>query len=261
MAVAEARTKNKESSNTSFLHGKDSIGERAVYMSEALVEISGNYDILGHLDESERETLLRKSLRQVRKPGEYIFEQGQPHKGIYVIRSGRVRTYYASCGGREITLGHWTAGYFVGGPEIFGTGVHIWSAVAMETCEIAFFAACDLRRLMLEIPGFAVGLVDGLSYAGKCYSGLLQILGTRPARGRLAHLLLTLADREDPLHRSPAVITRSMSHEELAHMIGATRQWVTISLKNFEKEAIVSVEKQRIVILNRSRLQQLSMSD
>ena len=47
---------------------------------------------------------------------------------------------------------------------------------------------------MSEIPNFAVGLVQALAYKGKCYSSLLQMLGTRSVIERLAHLLLNLTD-------------------------------------------------------------------
>ncbi|MFU0506287.1 Crp/Fnr family transcriptional regulator [Pseudaminobacter sp. NGMCC 1.201702] len=230
-------------------------------MSDALVEFADNYNILGYLSESERQHLLNRATRQIRKPGEYIFVQGEPHHGIFVIRSGRARAYYVSSAGREITLAHWTAGHFIGGPEIFGGGLHMWSATALEECDLAFLAARELRQLMIKMPNLAVGLVDGLVYKGKCYSALLQILGTRPASSRLAHLLLTLAEREGVLQDSPAVFSRHLSHEELANMIGATRQWVTISLQRFEKAGIVAFEKHRIVILNKAKLQQASFAD
>lgn len=234
---------------------------RPVYMAETLVEITGNHDILRGLTDGERQAVLKRSVVQIREYGDAIFQQGQPHRGIFLIKSGRVRTYYASSVGREITLGHWTAGYFVGGPEIFGAGVHMWSAKAMERTEINFIAARDLRQLIVQFPSLAVGLVDGLSYAGKCYSGLLQILGTRPARGRLAHLLLTLAEREVGLQSPQMIFTRDMSHEELASMIGATRQWVTISLRHFERVGILAIEKDRVVILDKERLQDQSIAE
>ncbi|MEC5383546.1 Crp/Fnr family transcriptional regulator [Aurantimonas sp. C2-6-R+9] len=230
-------------------------------MTEALLEIKDNHNILSYLTDTECQQVLSCATRQLRKPGEHIFVQGEPHEGIFLIRSGSARTYYASSTGREITLAHWTAGHFVGGPEIFGGGLHVWSATALEECEIAFLAARDIRRLMIDLPKLTIGLVDGLVYKGKCYSALLQILGTRSAVGRLAHLLLTLAEREGVLHDAPAIFGRQFSHEELANMIGATRQWVTVSLKRFEKAGIVTFEKHRIVILDKARLRQTAFSE
>lgn len=234
---------------------------RAMYMTEVLLEITDNYDILSYLTSDERKMVLGEATRQRRKVGDFIFAQGEPHTGIFVIQAGRARTYYASSSGREITLAHWTAGHFVGGPEVFGGGLHMWSAKALDDCEIAFLPSRALRRLMIQLPNLAIGLVDGLVYKGKCYSALLQILGTRPAMGRLAHLLLTLAEREGVLDSAPIVFGRRLSHGELANMIGSTRQWVTMSLKRFEKAGIVACEKRRIVILDRARLEEAALAE
>ncbi len=233
-------------------HGR--VGQRGsnrpVYMTEALLEIETNYNILEYLTGQERATLLERAVMHLIPTGAPVFSQGECHEGIFLIQSGRVRTYYVSSAGREITLAQWTPGHFVGGPEIFGGSKHLWSAVTLEDSCIAFLAGRHLRRLMFEMPNLAFGLVDGLVYKGKCYSALLQILGTRSAAGRLAHLLLTLAEREGALGRTPAILDRRFSHEELATMIGATRQWVTASLKRFGKAGLIRLDDQRIVLLD-----------
>src|SRR5262245_57549947 len=79
------------------------------------------------LPESVREALRRHATTLRLKSGERVFEQGQPHSGIFVIEKGSVRTFYAGPSGKEITLAYWTDGHFVGGPELFGRGVHVWS--------------------------------------------------------------------------------------------------------------------------------------
>ena len=226
-------------------------------MTEALVEIDNNYNILSYLTESERREVLAQGTLQNRKIGQRVFAQGEAHQGIFFIHAGRVQTYYVSPSGREITLAYWTPGHFVGGPEIFGGGLHMWSAVTLEDSRITFLPAHHLRQLMLQVPNLAIGLVDGLVYKGKCYSALLQILGTQSATGRLAHLLLTLAEREGVLQNSPIIFGRRFTHDELAKMIGATRQWVTASLRRFKRARIITFEKDRIVILDKTKLRQV----
>ena len=229
-------------------------GGRAIYMTEALLEIDSNYDILSYLTEPERREVLAQGAPHVRKAGQHAFVQGEAHEGIFLIHAGRVRNYYVAPSGREITLAYWTPGHFIGGPEVFGGGRHMWSAVALEECRFTFLPAPNLRRLALKIPNLAIGLVEGLVYKGKCYSALLQILGTQPATGRLAHLLLTLAEREGVLQDSPIVLGRRLTHDELANMVGATRQWITVSLQRFKKTGCIALDKERIVILDKKKL-------
>ena len=231
--------------------------ERAVYMTEALLEIDNSYDILSYLTQPERLEVLAQGTPRDCAAGRHAFVQGEPHEGIYLIHAGRVRNYYVSPSGREIILAYWTSGHFIGGPEIFGGGRHVWSAMALEDCSLTFLAADKLKRLALKIPNLAIGLVQGLVFKGKCYSALLQILATQPATGRLAHLLLTLAQREGALQRTPMVLGRRITHDELANMVGATRQWVTASLQRFRKMGCIALDRERIVILDKAKLRQV----
>ena len=97
----------------------------------------------------------------------------------------------------------------------------------------------DLRALVVEVPNLAIGLIEGLTFKGKCYSALAQMLGTRSITERLAHLLLHLVDLYGVKDPDGILIGAAFTHADLAHMVGATRQWVTISLKRMQEKDIV----------------------
>jgi CRP-like cAMP-binding protein len=210
--------------------------------------ISGPPPLMDKLTIPEREIVLKLGRRKVLSRGQTIFSQGAKHDGIFLIESGRIRVFYSSPLGREITLAYWHAGNFVGGPEVFDTGIHQWSGVASSNCSVVQLPGKELRALAVEIPNLAIGLIEGLAFKGKCYSALAQMLGTRSITQRLAHLLLHLMDLygvEDP---DGVVIAAAFTHADLAHMVGATRQWVTISLKRMQKKRIVLTKRSQIVV-------------
>lgn len=181
--------------------------------------------------------------------GARVFEQGRPHSGIFVIEEGCVRTFYAGPTGKEITLAYWKEGHFVGGPELFGRGYHVWSAEAAVPSVLSWISGNLLRSLALQNSELAMGLIDALIVKGKCYSSLAQILGTKPARGRLAELLLALAGRDGEAKPSKgATVPRHVTHEQLASIIGSTRQWVTATLSRFERDGLLTVGPETIVI-------------
>lgn len=181
--------------------------------------------------------------------GARVFEQGRPHSGIFVIEDGCVRTFYAGPSGKEITLAYWKEGHFVGGPELFGRGTHVWSAEAAVPSVLTWISGNLLRSLALQNSKLAMALIDALIVKGKCYSSLAQILGTKSARGRLAELLLALAERDrDGKPSKGAKVPRYVTHEQLASIIGSTRQWVTATLSRFERDGLVSVSADVIVI-------------
>ena len=210
--------------------------------------ISGPPPLMDKLTIREREIVLKQGRRKVLSRGQTIFSQGAKHDGIFLIESGRIRVFYSSPLGREITLAYWHAGNFVGGPEVFDTGIHQWSGVASSNCSVVQLPGKELKALAVEIPNLAIGLIEGLAFKGKCYSALAQMLGTRSITQRLAHLLLHLMELygvEDP---DGVVIAAAFTHADLAHMVGATRQWVTISLKRMQKKRIVLTKRSQIVV-------------
>ncbi len=220
----------------------------SLLLTENQQSIGGPPSLIEKLTLRERELVLKQGRRKVLNRGQTIFSQGAKHDGIFLIESGRVRVFYSSPLGREITLAYWHAGNFVGGPEVFDTGIHQWSGVASSNCGVVQLPGKELRTLASEIPNLVIGLIEGLAFKGKCYSALAQMLGTRSITQRLAHLLLHLMDLygvEDP---DGTVIAAAFTHADLAHMVGATRQWVTISLKRMQEKRIVLTKRSQIVV-------------
>ena len=105
-----------------------------------------------------------------------------------------------------------------------------------------------LRNLVMQIPALGIGLIEGLAFKGKCYSALVQMLGTRSVTERLAHLLLHLVDAYGIEQADGTFIAAAFTHADLAHMVGATRQWVTISLKRLQEQGVVVCRKSQIIV-------------
>jgi CRP/FNR family cyclic AMP-dependent transcriptional regulator len=223
-------------------------GSQALLLSESPALLGGPRPLFETLSLHEREMVLGHGRRRVVHRGQTLFSQGTPHDGIYLIESGRIRVFYMAPSGREITLAYWYPGNFVGGPEIFGPGLHQWSGVATSTSSVVQFPGRTLRALVQQIPNLAIGLIEGLTFKGKCYSALAQMLGTRSVTERLAHLLLHLVDAYGIKDRDGILIGAAFTHADLAHMVGSTRQWVTISLKRLQDQGVVTTRKSQIVV-------------
>ena len=230
----------------------------ALYLTETLVDISERPNFLARLSGDEYRRVRAVGLEVSVAANQSVFSQGDAHDGIFVIESGSIRTFYLGPSGRELTLAYWTPGHFVGGPEIFGGGHHMWSATAMADSRLLHLRGASLQRLMAEMPGLAAGLVEGLVFKGKCYSALVQMLGTRSVLQRLAQLLLTLCELDGAEVAEGILIDRTLTHEELANMVGATRQWVTASLDRFQKQSLLEIRERKLVILDRHRLERIA---
>jgi CRP-like cAMP-binding protein len=230
----------------------------ALLLSENDALMGGPPGLFDGLSAEERRVVLSHGHKRIVYKDEQLFVQGGAHDGIFFIETGRIRVYYVSPSGREMTLAYWSPGHFVGGPDIFGGGLHQWSGVAAANSCVVHLPGKALRQLIGEYPKLAVGLLEGLAFKGRCYSALAQMLGTRSVSERLAHLLLHLSRAYGAQTADGVRVDAVFTHADLAHMVGATRQWVTISLKRLQEQHILVCGKHGITVLKPDRLATLS---
>ncbi len=207
--------------------------------------------LIERLPPAARERVKAHGEARTYRLGETIFQQGDPHDGIVIIESGLIRSFYTAPSGREITLAYWLPGNFVGGPDVFGGGVHMWTAVAARQSVVTRLPGPGLRDLAREVPDLALGIIDALVFKARCYSSLAQMLGTRSLTQRLAQVLLHLAHTygfSEERAGGGVVIAASFTHAEIANLIGGTRQWVTISLNRLQKADVLSQRRGLLVI-------------
>lgn len=233
----------------------------AFFMSETVVGLNVGAHFLDRLS-AEQKSQVYDAGRTILVPqGSMVFSQGEPHDGVFIIRRGQVRVYYTAPSGREITLAHWTPGHFIGGPDISGGGPHIWSGVALEDCVVTALPGAALQKLLVEMPTFALALIDGLIAKGKCYSSMAQMLGTRSVIERLAQYLLNLSELHGVADGDTIIINRKITHDQIAAMVGSTRQWVTMMLKRFQAKRIIGIDGNCIRIKRVDLLEQILFKD
>lgn len=219
-----------------------------IYLSEDMISLHSGTSLLDNLGTGDKERVLAVALRSSVRRGDPLFYQGDDHTGMWIIESGRVRTFYSGPSGKEITLAYWTKGHFVGGPEVFGAGKHVWSATIVDDAQLLFIPGGALRRLVRSIPDLAIAVIEAQISKGKAYSSLIQMLGTRSISERLQQLLLILVNHQSDEVDDGLRISRTMSNEQIAMIVGATRQWVSQSLENLQKKGVLTVSRKYLII-------------
>jgi CRP/FNR family cyclic AMP-dependent transcriptional regulator len=229
-------------------------GPSALHLGQAELEDASTPDFFAGLSAEEKGRLQDASSVLHFRAGQHVFSQGQFHTGIFIILSGRVRSYCIGPTGREISLAYWSHGDLVGGPEVFGGGRHMWSGLAVTPTRVMHVRGPELRRLMTEIPKLAISVVEALVHKGKCYSAMIEMLGTRSAAARLAQLLLVMADNDGRIAPEGLLVERSLTHDDIGKMIGATRQWVRKTLDRLVARRLIKMRATCIVIVDRKEL-------
>jgi CRP/FNR family cyclic AMP-dependent transcriptional regulator len=232
-----------------------------LFLSESVEGLADGADFLNALSPSDRLRVRAAGTTIRLAPGENVFIQGEPHRGIFIIESGRVRVFFTGPSGREVTLAYWTQGNFIGGPSIRCGGQHQWSCVAIEPTVATALSAASLKSLIQTMPGFAFALIEGLEAKGRCYTAMAQMLGTRSVIARLAQLVLNLGELYGVEDASGLTISGMLSHDEIAALAGSTRQWVTMMLKRFRRDGVIEISGSSLTIKNPRRLLEITSGD
>jgi CRP/FNR family transcriptional regulator, cyclic AMP receptor protein len=252
--LAGRREANHWTAGASLGHADNARFGAILMPGDENVRTAGPAPLFQGLSEPEIDEVVRAAKRRVFYRGSQVFSQGSPQDGIYLIETGRIKVFYIGPSDREITLAYWHPGNFVGGPDVFNKGVHVWSGVAAINSSVLHIPGDVLREMIIKIPALAIGIIEGLSFKGRCYSALAQMLGTRSPTERLVHLLLQLIDLYGVEERGGVLIAAPFTHADLAHMIGVTRQWVTTTFKNLAEKGILDSRGPNILIKNAATL-------
>ena len=150
-----------------------------------------------------------------------IVAEGDESDSIYLLLFGRAKVYTVDERGNEIPLKHLEAGEYFGEVALDG-GPRSASVIALESCRCAVVQRADLGAFMQEYPEFALHLVRKLAHRVRELSGSIRDLAFVDVYGRVARLLLEVAENRD----GRLVIAERPSDEGIAAYVGATREMV-----------------------------------
>lgn len=191
-------------------------------------------------------------LRERRFPrGTMILMQGDPGDALYLIASGQVKVVLIGEDGREVILSVLAAGSFFGEMALLDGEPRSAHVVAMEDSTLLQLRREDFQHRLRASPELGAGLLRELSQRLRRADHTIGSLALRDVNGRVAHLLLELADEEDGDR-----ITRRLTHATLAQMIGASRETVSRTLRALVNSGAIRVTRREIQILDRRILHQ-----
>ncbi|MDH3579928.1 MAG: Crp/Fnr family transcriptional regulator [Hyphomicrobiales bacterium] len=211
-------------------------------------DMSRQHSLFSVLNDSMREAFIARCNRVSLDAGQSVFMQGMKHDYSYIIESGSVRTYYVSGTGREVTLSHWSKGDLVGGPLVFGGGKHVWSAVATRPSKVLAISGPDFQDFATLHPQVYAWIVNILGFKLRWLSVLFQIHGTEHVQERLIKLLIMLGENFGASDPRGVVIEQKINQQDLAALVGASRQWTNKTLNHLKKIGLVDMHEKKIIL-------------
>ncbi|HEY0970624.1 MAG TPA: Crp/Fnr family transcriptional regulator [Gemmatimonadales bacterium] len=200
-----------------------------------------------------RETLQRfaEVTREKRYPrGSVIVFADDPGDSLFIVRTGRVKVALVGEDGREVILGVMGMGEHFGELALIDDQPRSAHVIAMEDSILLVLRREDFRRQVEASPAVAWALLAELSRRLRVADRKIGGLVLLDVPGRIARVLLESApDTETNL------VQRRLTHQTIAQMIGASRETVSRTMRDFQDAGWISVERRVVTITDRPALE------
>lgn len=217
------------------------------------------FDIFQHLTEAEYEELdLIHNFLEAEK-GEYIYFPNQNRNKLYFTKAGFIKLGHIDEQGNEIIKEIIQKGEVFGQLTLEKNNDLGEFAIAYKShVSLCAFTMDDFLRLLKRKPEMAIAFSFHLGHKlRKVENRLLNILN-KDVKSRLAQLLLQLAaDNSFRIENKPA-IDKFLTHEDISKLIGSSRQTVTTTLNQFEKQGLITITKKNILLNNLDNLKKVA---
>lgn len=190
--------------------------------------------------------------------GSVLFSEGHPPRNITMICDGRVKLTRTSREGKLLLARIVKAGEVIGLNAALRNFPYELTAQAVDTVHAKTFQAKDFLHFLERHAESSLHAAESLSrdYIA-ALNGICRLALAPTIAGRIAHLLLELATDEGTAAASQPEVHLPLKHEELASMLGSSRESVTRALNELKREGLIEIRGTRIILLRKGLLELL----
>ncbi|KGG82123.1 Crp/Fnr family transcriptional regulator [Comamonas testosteroni] len=216
------------------------------------------------LSPSLRHDILRCAYVKRYKDGMLICARGEPPEEWIACARGAVRVSSTSITGKQITLTYVEPGIWFGDVAILDGDKRTHDAYAHGETTLLCVSKADFKRILAEHVEFSEAILRLNARRVRQLYGLVEDLNTLPLRARLAKQLLHLTRSYGVMSLSDSNEIRiglHLAQEELAQLLGASRQRVNQELKSMEREEVIRIEPGGLIVRDRVTLLRIADTD
>jgi CRP/FNR family cyclic AMP-dependent transcriptional regulator len=192
-------------------------------------------------------------------PGQVILSPADPPDRIHIVKKGKVRVYRVTPGGKQLTLDIHDKGTILGDMRLLGQDrVPEAYAETIDEAVICTITPDELRRLIERYPIIGVNIITFLSHRLQEAERELEAMAYQRVGQRLARKLIDLAQRFGVETVRGTLIQAQLTQQELAEMIGTTRETLAHTLSDFRRRDLLDTTRHRVVIRDAERLAEVA---
>ena len=189
--------------------------------------------------------------------GSVVFLEGQEARGVYILCQGRAKLMTTNADGKSLILKIAEPGTILGLHSVIGGRPHEVTVETLQPCQLAFIRREDFLRLLNERGDACLRAAEHLARDCQSAYEVIRSIGlSHSVSEKLARLLLqwsTDGRMVDGVIRMKLALT----HEEMAQLIGTSRETVTRTLSEFKKQRLLELNGSTLLIKNKPALERM----
>jgi CRP/FNR family cyclic AMP-dependent transcriptional regulator len=187
-----------------------------------------------------------------------VYLPGDRAVGVHFIASGRVKVSKVTRDGKELTLAYRTSGDFFGETCLLEGGPREEMIEAMENTTSVEVDRAGIDGLLADNAQVSYQFSRALITRWRGLQAKVEQLVFKDVGSKLAELLLRLGSEHGIEHRRGLVLALKITHQEMANLIGSTRETVSLTLSQFKRKGLIQTEGRKVILTDREGLRSLT---
>jgi CRP/FNR family cyclic AMP-dependent transcriptional regulator len=217
-------------------------------------EVLREAPLFSGLDDEAAQALSASMSESPLARGEVLFREGDEGDRLYVVTEGKVKLGRTSADGRENLLAILGPGQMFGELSLFDPGPRSATVTAVTDCTLQSLAHDELGHWLTGRPEVARGLLVQLAVRLRKTNDVVADLVFSDVPGRVAKALLDLSSRFGRVADDGVHVHHDLTQEELAQLVGASRETVNKALADFASRGWLRLEARSVVLMDVERL-------
>lgn len=200
--------------------------------------------LFSELAPGEAEILTQHSTTRSYPAHVVLINEGDETDSLYVIQQGKVKVYVSDENGKEATLNILGDGEYFGELALVDDSPRSASVMTMEPTKVTVISKADFKSCLAKNPEMAYSLIQAMSRRVRALTENIKSLALMDVYGRIAHTLIEMSVEKD----GKLVVEQKLTHQEIANMVGSSREMVSRILKDLSKGGYISIANKTITI-------------
>ncbi len=210
------------------------------------LELIRRVPLFSMLTPSQAESVSEAVIKRRFKRGELIVEQGKKSNALFIILTGRARVLTTDARGREVILANLSPGDYIGEMSLIDNEPHSASVRAEVQTDVLMLGRVEFARCLPENTSMAYAVMKGLVQRLRHADRKIESLALMDVYGRVARALLEASELDA---NGQAVIRDKVSRQDLAKMVGASREMVSRVMKDLEERGYIETLENNSVLI------------